>query len=416
MTRWESLELGNGGRVQSGTPSGPRRGSNGLLLRGAVTATYLIDDDSHPEKRKGSEPVAVYCDVMTYSSMSTQRFSFLPKVLVSQEIGHGMQRGRVWQPRAATLDKTNEGIDYDNLTNLGELDGDHVLVGFMDDSLHEPVILRGIPHPSADVGNEENIAGRRLRLVDGDGDPDLHKHHGSFYGIDTDGGFQIDTRFANDGELLVDGKEKAPSGAFGAGDVILKLPLSAAHQVGLYDMADPDNPELKVEIAMDQNLWRIRFVDEETKIQIDKNTILLDVKNGANPIKIVDGQIELGGTADRACLDSFVQDNFDRVENDINDLRDEVGRHFHPLDEFPFPLMFADILAIFRAPLVYTVQGQKPINIRTGSEQDGSNAPMDITGNVGEYIPDPFLPPDSGVFVPASSPTITESDLVTIES
>ena len=104
--KWDTLAMRNGGRIQSGVPSEmhPIRthSARGLLLRGVVTATYLIDDSSHPERRDNSEPLAVYCDVLIYSSMARQQFNFLPKVLVSQETG-GMHRGRVWKPRAATL-------------------------------------------------------------------------------------------------------------------------------------------------------------------------------------------------------------------------------------------------------------------------------------------------------------------------
>ncbi len=222
-------------RIQAGIPMRPYRGgyerASGLLFRGVVVATYELDNSNHPEAvaTEGVDAVAIYCDVLIYSSMWNQRFQFLKSVLVSQDIG-GMHRGRVWKPRAAKLDVTEpnqQALDLDRKANPANLDGDHVLVGFIDDNLNQPVILRGIPHPSADTGNEVKEPGKRMRLKVADGDPDFWKHHGGFYGISDAGDFVVDLTEAYSGEgLKADGTERPAAEDGTTGNYLVKLPKS----------------------------------------------------------------------------------------------------------------------------------------------------------------------------------------------
>lgn len=201
---------------------------NGLLLRGCVTATYLVDtparqgNDSH---WLGETPMACYCDVMCYSGIPGQRFIFLRKVLVSQERG-GIHNGRVWKPRAATLDITGDYV-ADGGTSPANWDGDHVLVGFMDNKPNMPVILRGIPHPAQDTGGIEKDKGHRLRLKVADGDPDFCKHYGSFYGLDDNGDFIVDLTQAYQEDLAGTGDEPAPPGGGAVGNFLVKLPAAS---------------------------------------------------------------------------------------------------------------------------------------------------------------------------------------------
>lgn len=210
MSQFKSAVVGAGTRLQSGIPK--RRSSNspsessGLLLRGVVTATYVLDDAAHPfADDPTSVPTAVYCDVLTFG----RKWFSLPKCLVSQERS-GLHSGHIWKPRAASLTITGDPVDMNKGTNPAILDGDHVLIGFLDQNLNQPIILRELPHPAADVGNEDKETGHRLKLVDGDGDPDFWKHHGVFYGVTDEGDFVVDTTRANDGELQDDGKESDP--------------------------------------------------------------------------------------------------------------------------------------------------------------------------------------------------------------
>lgn len=224
--------------MQSGIPSRwiPDSGtlrSQGLLLRGVVTATYVVDDANHP--RKDDEPVAIYCDVLCYSGPVSVRWRFLPGVLVSQDLG-ALHRGQIWKPRATTMDITGDTLDLNQASNPAAWDGDHVLVGFLDDSLNMPVILRGIPHPSADVGNEAKTVGHRMKLKVADGDPNFWKHHGAFFGVADNGDWQVDTSYAYDGKLPTpDGKEPPTVPTDGRGSHLHTLPKNATFKIRLVD-------------------------------------------------------------------------------------------------------------------------------------------------------------------------------------
>lgn len=212
MSEHEAKRVGKGTVLQAGIPKHPAAtrvvSANGLLLRGVVTTTYVIDDANHPHV--ADDPVAVYCDVLCYSSMAGARWMFFEKAIVSQDRG-GLHSGKVWKPRAATRDITGEAMDLNKGTNLANLDGDHVLVGFMDNSLNLPVVLKGLAHPKTDVGQEqETLAGHRLRLKVADGDPDFWKHRGAFYGVSDGGDFEVDLTQAYAADLAVDGKQPTP--------------------------------------------------------------------------------------------------------------------------------------------------------------------------------------------------------------
>lgn len=134
-----------------------------------------------------------------------------------------------------------------------------------------------------------------------------------------------------------------------------------------------------------------------------------------NPLAL----INLGSRTptDSATLESKVQIELARIKQDIARLRDETGRARSPVSEFLFPLIFVDIVETFKQPLLYTVQGEKPINIRSAAEATANNAPMDTVGDLGQYILDPLsIPPgQSGVFQAPTDPAPTLSQRVKID-
>jgi len=242
---WESLRVGAGTRIQSGVPvkkvSSDGIHARGLLLRGVVMATYVTDDTTHPQADDSfGVPSAVYCDVLVYASIPGQRWFTLGKVLVTQNRG-GLHRGDLWKPRATTANILGDWNEYEG-SNPAYFDGDHVLVGFLNDSLQQPIILRGLPHPSRDVGNGDYDIGKRMKLKLVDGDPEFSKHHGVYWGVDDGGNFIVDTTFGNDGSIDGDGKEPGPPTNGTQGNQVRKIPVDSSHELIVLDMADPTSP------------------------------------------------------------------------------------------------------------------------------------------------------------------------------
>ena len=242
---WGSQRVGKGARLQSGIPKRRvqvgRQPANGLLLHGVVMATYVTDDDNHPQAEDSfGVPTAVYCDVIAYGSLPGQRWQTLAKVLVSQNRG-GLRRGDIWKPRATSVNILGE-LNEDTGSNIGYFDGDHVLIGFLNNNLDQPIILRGLPHPSRDTGNQDLISGKRMKLKLADGDPEFCKHHGVHWGVTDAGDFLVDSTFGNDGSISGDGKEPAAATDGSAGNQVYKVPKDSEYAVVFYDMTDPENP------------------------------------------------------------------------------------------------------------------------------------------------------------------------------
>lgn len=242
--------VGNGARLQSGIPHAVRRdspdGAAGLHLRGVVMATYVTDDPLHPNFLNALDrPMAVYCDVVVYPSIPRQRWFFLEKVLVTQERG-GLHDDDLWKPRATTMNVVTQILDNVINCNPGQLDGDHVLIGFLNNSFDEPIILRGLPHPSRDIGNDLYPVGKRLKLKLIDGNPNFRKHNGVFSGVDSSGNHVVDSTFGNQGVLLPGGVEPPPDVLGLSGNQTRNLPKDAKHEIVLYDMSVPLVP---VEVA-----------------------------------------------------------------------------------------------------------------------------------------------------------------------
>jgi hypothetical protein len=238
----------SGAVLQSGVPKTRRQGragkANGLLLRGVVVVTYVFDDPGHPEVDL-DDRATVYCDCVVFTNIPGSRWHLLPSVLVSQDHG-GIHRGRVWKPRAASLDITGSAVDMNKATNPANLDGDHVLIGFLNDNLNEPVILKGLPHPAADTGQADEDAGHRLRLKVADGDPDFWKHRGAFYGISDDGDFVADLTQAYATDIGADGKQPTPPADGTTGNYKVKLPAASKLTV---EIAGGDSLELDLKDA-----------------------------------------------------------------------------------------------------------------------------------------------------------------------
>ena len=203
MNRFASKRTQTGAVFQAGIPFiEPTDGySASILVRAIVMRTLVYDDPQHPFKQR---PTAVFCDCLCYTQLSGGRYYPLYKVVVSQDKG-GVQKGHIWYPRASRnaqlLEKYDSPTPPPGSPDISQLDGDHVLIGFIDDRRHLPVILRGMPHPMADRGNQDAPLGKRMRMRVIDGSYDMSKHNGVYNGVDANGNHFINTVSGNTGDL-----------------------------------------------------------------------------------------------------------------------------------------------------------------------------------------------------------------------
>lgn len=401
------LQRGNGALFQSGVPTRmpvdqPTR-ARGLMLRGVVVATYVLDDETHPQAQGTSRggPVAVYCDVISYGSRAGSQTRLIRNCLVLQRRG-GLHDGDIWMPKATGQDNTGQNnLDRNLGSNSANWDGDHVLVGFMDDDFALPIIVGGIPHPTADVGiDSQGQAGqfrRRMKLRQVDGHPDFTKHHGSYYGIDQNGNHVVDTRFANDGSLDQFGAEANPPND-GKGSQTVQIPTGAKYELTVEDMANPASPAIKATLTVDKDKMHLTF-DGGFELLVDN----------------AGSVVHLGNGDERATVDQLLQDELARVKGDVDQLKWEVGKHRHPLPEFPIPLVFGDITECFPQPAIYVSKTNPPINIRTGGEVNPDNALMDIDAGAGSFFGIPTGPSPADVLSEGHSPQATHSETVKLK-
>lgn len=285
------MKVGKGYRLQNGIPPRFRRSNstpNGLLLRGAVLATYVTDDLDHPTITDSKNlPVAVYCDVVIYSNLSYDRWFTLSQVLVSQKRG-GLHDDDIWKPRA-TSKNVSTILSTTTGSNPGTLDGDHVLIGFLNNSFNEPVILKGLPHPSRDLYNELYDSGKRLKLKAIDGDPDFVKHHGVYHGVDDSGNYICDTTFGHNGVTDETGLEPLPDTTGTAGNQIHKLPKDSEFSVELDTMTSPLSPveETKLVVKSENMVLTVSAVNS-IDISGSGPTASLILGNGVVSVAIAD--------------------------------------------------------------------------------------------------------------------------------
>lgn len=397
------IKTRSGALLQSGTPKKPMVArplrARGLQLKGVVMATYVLDDPNHfqLDGRTGRDrAVGVYCDVLCYSNIPGMRWRMLPRCMVLQRAG--MHDGEIWKPKASTMDITGNELDADGGGNPANFDGDHVLISFVNDNLNEPIIEGAIPHPGLDTGNEESQHRRRVGLRQVDGSPRFYKNHGTYFGVDDNGNWVLDTRYAHDGKLKDDGKEPDPP-TDGKGAQTISLPLDAEYTIKFYDMSDPENPEEKVVSEFVKNKWRVKFVDSGLELLVDDENNI----------------IELGeeGSSEKATIDSSLQSELSRIKGDIDLLAEQVTKTRMPLPEFPFPVIFIDMVETFKQPLAY-VPG-KVTNLRTGNPPGPNHAPLDAAAGDGEYVIQ-LDPNKAGIYDGGSDVNDTHSDTVKIRS
>lgn len=297
LSPYEGLVVGRGTRIQAGIPMRPinaDRATYGLLVRGVVVSTYVSDEKGHPQEgleETIDRPLAVYCDVLVYPSIPGQRMFALRNVVVSQDVG-GMHRGRIWKPRAVSVNTTGNPIDQ--VANPAHLDGDHVLICFLNNNFDQPVILKSLPHPLLDTRHESEMD-KSMKLVHGDGDPDFFRHHGVHYGVDNLGNFELDTTWANNGELDAFGREADPPKTGDAapetfGNQVFNLPMESKFEIVLWDMSPvlnvpPDLPEEKMRLIFNKSKLHVKVTEGET-LTLEEDGVDAKIILGDGAVKV----------------------------------------------------------------------------------------------------------------------------------
>lgn len=234
QNRWGPARTRQNTRVQGAVPTTPDAvvRANGLALRGVVVAVYVYDSEPLLNQ-DGLQPNGVYVDVLLYGRHNT----VLPRVIWTTGRS-GLHEGDVVLPRAAS--RAVPDLDFDVSTSSPQsMDGDHVVVAFLEDDLAQPYIQRCLPHPSSDIGNDARPVGQRLRLAEADGHLRMWKQNGAAFGVGATGDFVVDTRRAHPGQVAYepDGTEPDPTEDGSNGNVVVDVQRGATVTIRIGDGA-----------------------------------------------------------------------------------------------------------------------------------------------------------------------------------
>ncbi len=287
MNRWRTTRLRSGQIIQAGldirrqhervNPYTPRLG----LYRGVVLQTYaplLNDGEDNPDNYRH---IRVECDVLLIRSQIR-----LPRVPVLQT-SYGVNNAQPWVPKATTRTITgNRPLNFNVRSSRGQfvgavpgwddLDGDHVVVQYVEGDPDHPMITGAIPHEKTNriirvgTGWDEASAGAERGAPEED---ELYIHHKG-----------AELRINNDGEVLLD-------------------------TVGAY--TEPDTED----VTSDKGQIRVRVKDElKVTVECDGVDVLEVYKEAGGQVRIDLGE----GAAQRLVLgddqDSAVSTYVDAIK------------------------------------------------------------------------------------------------------
>lgn len=205
---YQTRLLSNGQVIQSGTftPSIEKNRVNGFITRAVVLRTYFEDDNWSDYGWAADFVKGVFCDVRTYG-MNGTRFFFRVPVLQSIQ---GLHDCDLYIPRDSRINLgggqlVTEESPNKKTTPSENLDGDHVLLTFLECDVAQPVILPyQLPHPNTprELISQDN----RFRKI---------RFQGSEFLIDQTGNITLDATGASEPNLAAGGKEISASGSGG---------------------------------------------------------------------------------------------------------------------------------------------------------------------------------------------------------
>jgi hypothetical protein len=195
------------------TGVGFRSSAQGTLLRGVVIDVYRYDAEKGTPAHT-SDARCMYADVLAYTSIpGNSVWRYLPRCLITQAHA-GRHDGDIYVPRKNSegfgtgdkpitpkVAKELDGKTVKPGTSPAMMDGDHVLVGFIDNAPNQPAIVGYIPHPHIDAGVAgPAVIGERLHMIEGDHNPRMVKHQGTYHGVASNGTFVVNTTRAHLGD------------------------------------------------------------------------------------------------------------------------------------------------------------------------------------------------------------------------
>jgi hypothetical protein len=212
-TGWETTGIGRN-VVQAGVYNRPNLAHQdvmdtaGWITRAVVLQTYYPEEDDRITWLKDNQ-WNVLCDVRTFGRYS-RRMSKVPVLQHTQ----GLHDQDIYIPRPSRIDTSGANLVTDPAENqkataAEKLDGDHVLLGFLDNDPQQPVILPfTLGHPQTD---KAAVSDGRIRRI---------RHAGVKIEWSEDGNLLIDATGAAKEELQADGSEDSNSGT--GGQITLK--------------------------------------------------------------------------------------------------------------------------------------------------------------------------------------------------
>jgi len=205
---WDDQEVFRSMEAQHGRRVG------GVLLRGYVTKVYYLDDVETPIS--STETVrTVLCDVtLTESGWH----GLLRSVPLLRQSG-GVWDSETWKPRAATVNLSGGTLvetEGSNKTGQQDMDGDHVVVGFLGGDIYCPVVVGQLDHPRGfhGVSTADAVRYKWARWL-----------RGIRLAVTEDGGLEIDLSSASAGDVQSDGSESL------TGDATLTVTTKTAGSV-----------------------------------------------------------------------------------------------------------------------------------------------------------------------------------------
>lgn len=221
--RWTPyVDRRNGRTVKSGISPQERqaRVTADGFYRGIVLKTYATDDAN----RIDEHPYAIECDVLLMRSLVV-----LPHVPVLQR-GLGVTDADLWIPRPSTRSlsggpltlsmRSSRGALQEFPTKLGDLDGDNVLVTYIEHDQEHPVIIGPMPHTGTKRLVVKGAGWSPSALGSERGTPHLSEHYFRYRGVEV--------RINDKGDVLLD-----TVGAYDKTGEIADSPMPSGGQVRL---------------------------------------------------------------------------------------------------------------------------------------------------------------------------------------